>query len=150
MHCKITVIGEILARITQKCVHIPLYRIITYNNLLNLLIKAITTYKNTLIPSFKIVIMAPCKAGHSGGWAGAKITKNTAKPTIKHTVESSKTSTMAKTSYLSRKKVSFVKELSLDKDDLVILFASNSSIILRSQLALAVAAAARPTPTSEP
>jgi hypothetical protein len=132
VRCKITVIGEILARITQKCVHILLYRMITYNNLLNPLIKAITTYKNTLIPSFKIVIMAPCKAGHSRGWAGIKITKNTAKPTIKRTIESSKTSTMAKTSHSSRKKVSFVEELSLDEDDLVILFASNFSTILGS------------------
>jgi hypothetical protein len=82
-------------------VHILLYRIITYNNLLNPLIKAITTYKNTLIPLFKIVIMAPCKAGRGGGWAGVKIIKNTAKPTIKRTVESSKTLTMVKTSYLS-------------------------------------------------
>jgi hypothetical protein len=82
-------------------VYIPLYRIITYNNLLNLLIKAITTYKNTLIPLFKIVIIAPRKAGRDGGWAGVKITKNIIKLTIKHTVESSKTLTMAKMSYSS-------------------------------------------------
>jgi hypothetical protein len=57
---------------------------------------------------------------------------------------------MAKTSHSFRKKVSFVEELSLDEDNLVIPSASDSSTILRSQLALAVAAAAGPTPTSEP
>jgi hypothetical protein len=82
-------------------VRTPLRRMITYNNLLNLLIKAIITYKNTLIPSFKTVIMAPRKAGRGGGRAGIKITKNTIKPTIKRTVESSKTLTIAKMSYLS-------------------------------------------------
>jgi hypothetical protein len=67
MRYKIIVIGEILAQITQKCVRTPLCRMITYNNLLNLLIEAITTYKNTLIPLFKTVIMAPCKAGRGEG-----------------------------------------------------------------------------------
>jgi hypothetical protein len=150
MRYKIIVIGEILAQITQKCMRTPLHKIITYNNLLNPSIKAITTYKNTLIPSFKIVIIAPRKAERGEGRAGIKITKNTTKPTIKRIVESSKTSTMAKTSYLSQKKVSFIEELSPDKDNLVIPSASDSSTILRSQLALTVAAAAGPTPTSEP